>query len=157
MFEEATATVFQETFNLEGTNLLGQGASGIVADGEVQQGEKWLLWDNKRRTGNFKLGSDPQSKIINYIEQKRQQHQVEWFLIIAPSFASSAGENAVTIEKRLGIDIRLITAGDFKALAETWRERFAAENRELPLSIFYGSEEFNLEASTGALVLIRSD
>lgn len=35
LFEEATAEIFKEVFNLDGTQLLGQRASGSVADGEI--------------------------------------------------------------------------------------------------------------------------
>lgn len=77
LFEEATAEIFTEVFNLSGTSLLGQHANGIVADGEIEQDGKWLLWDNKRRRREFKLGSNTQSKIKNYIDTKNQQHKVE--------------------------------------------------------------------------------
>lgn len=102
-------------FNLRGTSLLGQHANGIVADGEIEQDGKWLLWDNKRRRREFKLGSNTQSKIKNYIDTKNQQHNVEWFLIIAPEFTEMAKTNANKLEMQAGgVDIRLVKAADFK-------------------------------------------
>ena len=65
LFEKATAEVCEEIFSLKGTNRLGQGASGIVADGEIEQNGKWLLWDNKRRAGEFRLDSNTQSKVTS--------------------------------------------------------------------------------------------
>ncbi|MFC6906731.1 hypothetical protein [Halalkalicoccus tibetensis] len=152
LFEEATAEIFTEVFNLSGTSLLGQHANGIVADGEIEQDDKWLLWDNKRRRQQFKLGSNTQSKIKNYIDTKSQQHTVEWFLIIAPDFTETARTNANKLEMQVGgIDIRLVKAADFVRLAELWWEKYAAENRELPLSVFYGSDLLDLEIAEEAL------
>jgi len=94
--------------------LLGQGASGTVADGEIDQVGKWLLWDNKRRTGDFKLGSTTRSNIKNYIDARNQQHDVHWVLITAPEFANSALKDINLMEKHLGgVDIRLVRADDF--------------------------------------------
>lgn len=151
LFEEATAEIFKERFNLEGTNLLGQKASGIVADGEIEQDGKWLLWDNKRRAGKFKLGSNTQSKIKNYIDTKSQQHQVEWFLIIAPEFTERAKKNANQLEMQVGIDIRLVKSADFKRLATFWQDSFDKEDQELPLSVFYGSDVLDFEVAKEAL------
>lgn len=151
LFEEATAEIFEKGFNLEGTNLLGQKASGIVADGEIEQDGKWLLWDNKRRVGKFKLGSGTQSKIKNYIDTKSNQHNVEWFLIIAPDFTERAKINANQLEKQLGIDIRLVKSADFKRLATFWRDSYDKESQELPLSVFYGSDVLNLDVTKEAL------
>lgn len=77
LFEEATGVIFEETFNLENTELKGQHSGGVVADGEIEQDGKWLLWDNKRRTGEFSLGSSTQRAIKDYISRKDQQHDVE--------------------------------------------------------------------------------
>lgn len=152
LFEEATAEIFKDVFNLEGTKLLGQVASGIVADGEVEQDGKWLLWDNKRRADKFKLGSNTQSKIKNYIDTKSQQHDVEWFLVIAPDFTKKAVDNATQLEKQVGgKDIRLVKAEDFKRLAIFWQDNYDKSGRELPLSIFYGSDILNLEETKEAL------
>lgn len=152
LFEEATAEIFTEIFNLEGTELLGQQANGIVADGEIEQDGKWLLWDNKRRVNKFKLGSNTQSKIKNYIDTKAQQHQVEWFLIIAPDFTERAKQNAKKLEMQVGgIDIRLVRAADLTQLAEYWIETYAEEGHSLPLSVFYGSEVLELEIAKEAL------
>lgn len=145
LFEEATAEIFDDVFHLKKTNMLGQTASGIVPDGEIEQDGKWLLWDNKRRTGNFKLSSDTQAKIKNYIDTKNQQHEVEWFLIIAPEFSETARDNAAKLEMQLGVDIRLVRAVEFKRLATFWRDTLDGGSRELPLSIFYGSERLNLK------------
>jgi hypothetical protein len=117
----------------------------VVPDGEIEQDDRWLLWDNKRRTGKFKLSSDTQAKIKNYIDTKNQQHDVEWFLIIAPEFSETARDNAAKLEMRLGVDIRLVRAVEFKRLATFWRDSLNGDSRELPLSIFYGSERLNLE------------
>ncbi|GAA0208439.1 hypothetical protein [Halobaculum roseum] len=151
LFEDATAEIFEEAFNLTGTNKLGQQASGVVADGEIKQDGRWLLWDNKRRRGTFKLDSDTRSKIKNYIDTKGEQHDVEWFLIIAPEFTEQAAENALQLEMRTETDIRLVRAADLKSLAELWRERYADEGRELPLSIFLGSEMFDVDAAATLL------
>lgn len=145
LFEKATAEVCEEIFSLEGTNRLGQGASGIVADGEIEQNGKWLLWDNKRRAGEFRLDSNTQSKIKNYIDTKKQQHDVEWFLIIAPEFSETARKNAAKLEMQVGIDVRLVRATDFKQLATFWRDEIGKDGQELPLSIFYGSGTLNLD------------
>ena len=145
LFEKATAEVCEEIFSLEGTNRLGQGASGIVADGEIEQNGKWLLWDNKRRAGEFRLDSNTQSKIKNYIDTKKQQHDVEWFLTIAPEFSETARKNAAKLEMQVGIDVRLVRATDFKQLATFWRDEIGKDGQELPLSIFYGSGTLNLD------------
>lgn len=152
LFEEATAEICREVFNLEGTELLGQQASGTVADGEIQQDDKWVLWDNKRRTGKFKLGSTTRSKIKNYIDTKNQQHDVQWFLIIAPEFAESAEENAQLMEKHLdGVDIRLVQATDFQELAYFWQDSFGDTTKEFPLSMFNGSGILNIDTLSRAL------
>ncbi|GAB7012631.1 hypothetical protein [Halolamina salina] len=143
LFEDATAEIFSEVFNLDGTNLLGQQASGVVADGEIEQDGKWLLWDNKRRAREFKLGSTARSKIKSYIDTKAEQHQVEWFLIIAPEFSKNAEAHAEQLEMQVGRDIRLVRAADFRQLAEQWREEYADDGHELPLSIFFGSGLFD--------------
>jgi hypothetical protein len=145
LFEEATAEIFNEAFNLDGTYLKGYTASGTVPDGEVEQDGSWLLWDNKRRSGGFHLDSDTRSKIKNYIDTKNQQHDVEWFLIIAPEFSSNTEKEATKLETQTGIDIRMITASDFRSLAEFWSEKFAEDGRELPLSVFYGGDVIDLE------------
>ncbi|GAB6878241.1 hypothetical protein JCM17823_05150 [Halorubrum gandharaense] len=151
LFEEATGEIFREAFNLEGTNQLGQKATGMVADGEIEQDGRWLLWDNKRRRQQFRLGSDARSKIKSYIDTKSKQHDVEWFLIIAPDFTDQAAANAEQLEMQIGVDIRLVRAADLKALAELWQEEFAADDRELPLAAFYGSEEFNVDTARSLL------
>ena len=151
LFEEATADICTDVFHLENTTLLGQHTNGIVADGEVEQDGAWLLWDNKRRTGEFKLGSSTQSKIKTYVDNKKQQHDVEWFLIIAPEFSETAKANANKLEMQLGVDIRLVRAADFKELACFWKETIADESQALPLSVFYGSEELDLGIVTDNL------
>ncbi|MFC7216198.1 hypothetical protein ACFQO4_19225 [Saliphagus sp. GCM10025334] len=151
LFEDATGEIFQEVFNLKGTNQLGQQATGVVADGEIEQNGQWLLWDNKRRRQEFRLGSDTRSKIKNYIDTKGEQHDVEWFLIIAPDFTDQAASNALQLEMQIGTDIRLVRAEDLKTLAELWRENYAADGRELPLSVFTGSEIFGVETAAGWL------
>lgn len=151
LFEDATGEIFREVFGLEGTNQLGQQASGVVADGEVDQDGKWLLWDNKRRRQEFRLGSDARSKIKNYIDTKAEQHDVEWFLIIAPGFTERAASNALQLEMQTETDIRLVRATDLKTLGELWRENFAADGRELPLSVFTGSEIFDVETAVSWL------
>ncbi|MGQ3330701.1 hypothetical protein [Halorubrum sp. FL23] len=147
LFEDATGEIFREAFNLEGVNQLGQKATGMVADGEIEQGGQWLLWDNKRRRNKFKLGSDTRSKIKSYIDTKDQQHDVEWFLIIAPDFTENAESNAMQLEMQVGTDIRLVRARDLKELAELWKEEYAEDDRELPLSVFRGSELFEVETA----------
>jgi hypothetical protein len=152
LFEEATAELFREIFTLDGTELLGQGASGTVADGEIEQDGKWLLWDNKRRSGEFNLGSTTRSKIKNYIDTKNQQHDVHWFVIIAPEFANSASEDANLMEKNLGgIDIRLVRANDFQSLARFWKDEFGDTSTEFPLSMFNGSDLLNIDTLTRAV------
>jgi len=152
IFEEATAEVFREIYNLNGTELLGQQASGSVADGEIEQDGKWLLWDNKRRTGNFKLGSTTRSKIKDYIETKNKQHDVQWFLIIAPDFSSNAIQNADVMEKQLDdVDIRLVRSSDFKRLAQFWQESFSDSGQEFPLSMFNGSNILDIDTLEVAL------
>lgn len=145
LFEEGTAEIFENIFNLEGASLLGQTSGGSVADGEIEQGNRWLLWDNKRRQGNFKLGASSSAKIKSYIDRKKQQHEVRWFLIIAPDFADSAEENALGLEMQTDVDIRLVPASEFKRLALFWRDNLAAGDRELPLSVFTGAGLFELE------------
>lgn len=152
LFEEATATIFEEAFNLESTNLLGQRASGTVADWEIEQDGQWLLWDNKRRSEPYKLASTTRAKIKDYIDTKNSQHDVEWFLLIAPAFADSAEKNALKLKKQTGVDIRLLTANDLRSLAEFWQDRFSGDGQSLPLSIFYGAGEFELEPAKESLV-----
>lgn len=151
LFEQGTAEIFDEIFNLGGTKLLGQNSGGNVADGEIEQNNKWLLWDNKRRVGEFKLGSNTRAKIKDYIDTKSQQHDVEWFLIIAPEFSDTAADNAVMLEMEVGVDIRLIRAGDFMQLATFWRDTLSTPDRELPLSIFTGTGELDLDIVKDAL------
>jgi len=150
LFEKATAEIFEEVFNLDSTTLLGQQSEGMVPDGEIEQEDTWLLWDNKRRTESFRLDGSAQHKIVNYIERKQQQHTVEWFILIAPEFGPNAGTNAIQLEKQVGVDIRLLAADDLKELALMWQDSFG-DDEELPLSIFYGSGKFNLEASKAAI------
>ncbi|MGZ0747015.1 hypothetical protein [Haloparvum sp. AD34] len=151
LFEDATGEIFREVFNLEGTNQLGQQASGVVADGEVEQDGQWLLWDNKRRRQEFRLGSDARSKIKNYIDTKSGQHDVEWFLIIAPDFTEQAASNALQLERQTRTDIRLVRAEQLKELAGLWQENYAAADRELPLSVFTGSEILSVDDAAGWL------
>lgn len=151
LFEQATARLFEDAFQLENTNLLGQQSSGTVTDGEIQQDDQWLLWDNKRRSEPCKLNSTTRAKIKDYIDTKNKHHDVEWFLLIAPEFAESAEHNALKLEKQTGVNLRLLTARDLRSLAEFWRERFESNGRELPLSIFYGTGTFDLEPAKEAL------
>lgn len=147
LFEDATAEVFQDVFNLDGTNQLGQQSDGVVADGEIEQDGTWLLWDNKRRRSEFRLGSDARSKIKTYIDTKNEQHEVEWFLVIAPGFTDGAVKNAENLERQTRTDIRLIRASDFKELAEHWRDHYDDGSQEFPLSTFYGSELLDMETA----------
>ena len=151
LFEEATGEIFREAFNLAGVNQLGQQATGMVADGEIEQNGQWLLWDNKRRRNSFKLGSDARSKIKSYIDTKDKQHAVEWFLIIAPDFTEHAAANATQLEMQVGKDIRLVRAADLRTLANLWQEKYATADRELPLSVFYGSGIFDVDAAADLL------
>jgi hypothetical protein len=151
LFEDSTAEIFNEIFNLDGTNQLGQQASGVVADGEIKQDGRWLLWDNKRRQGKFKLDADARSKIKNYIDTKDKQHEVEWFLIVAPDFTEQAAKNAEQLEMLVEKDVRLVRAADFKELAEFWQEEYANPDRELPLSIFFGSGIFEVDVAAELL------
>lgn len=145
LFEKGTAEIFKEIFNLEETQLLGQTSSGTVTDGEIKQDGKWLLWDNKRRKGEFKLGASTRAKIKSYIDSKNQQHTVGWFLIIAPEFAESAEGNALSLEMQTDVDIRLVPSDEFRRLANFWRDNLASQNRELPLSVFTGTGLFELD------------
>lgn len=145
LFEEATAEIFEEVFNLDGTNLLGQTASGTVADGEIEQDGDWLLWDNKRRSEPFKLGAGTRSTIKSYIDTKNQQHEVKWFLIIAPAYSDSAEDDALKLEMQTGVDIRLLEAEDIQRLANIWQGKYASPDRELPLSVFKGTGRLNLD------------
>jgi len=151
LFEDATAEIFREVFNLAETTQLGQQASGVVADGEIKQDGQWLLWDNKRRARKFKLGSTARSKIKTYIDTKAEQHDVEWFLIIAPDFSDSAETHAKQLEMQVGKDIRLVRASDLKYLAEHWQEHYDPDDTELPLSIFYGTGLFEPDVAIDLL------
>lgn len=152
LFEQGTAEIFEDIFNLDGTNLLGQMSSGTVADGEIEQDGKWLLWDNKRRKDEFKLGASTRATIKSYIDTKNQQHSVEWFLVIAPEFAKSADRSALDLEKETGVDIRLVPAREFRRLAIFWQDNLAPGNRELPLhTVFTGSGLFELDEVKGLL------
>lgn len=145
LFEQATAEIFDEIFNLDGTHLLGQTSSGTVADGEIEQDGDWLLWDNKRRSGPFKLGANTRSTIKSYIDRKNQQHEVNWFLVIAPEFSDSAEDDALKIEMQTGVDVRLLRADDIQRLANIWEGKYASPERELPLSVFKGAGRLNLD------------
>jgi len=151
LFERATAEVFTEVFGLEEVEPLGQQSGGNVADGQIQQDGKWLLWDNKRRSGTFKFDADTRAKIKDYIDTKSHQHDVEWFLVIAPDFTKSAAKRANQLEMQLGVDIRLVHASTFKRLARHWQETYAEREDSLPLSVFYGSDTLDLETTTAAL------
>lgn len=152
LFEQGTAEIFEDIFNLDGTKLLGQTSSGTVADGEIEQDGKWLLWDNKRRKGEFKLGASTRATIKSYIDTKNEQHSVEWFLVIAPEFAESADRSALDLEKETGVDIRLVPAREFRRLAIFWQDNLASGNRELPLhTVFTGSGLFELDEVKGLL------
>lgn len=151
LFEQATAEIFEDVFNLEGTELLGQTGGGNVADGQIEQDGKWLLWDNKRRSGKFKLDADTRAKIKDYIETKNQQHDVEWFLIIAPEFAASAKQKANQLEMQVGgKDIRLVEASAFVELARHWQTHYN-DSTEFPLSVLHGSDTLDIETAEGAL------
>lgn len=145
LFEQATSEIFEDVFNLDGTKLLGQTSSGTVADGEINQDGEWLLWDNKRRSGPFKLGANTRSTIKSYIDRKNQQHDVKWFLIIAPEFAESAEDDALKVEMQTGIDVRLLQAEDIQRLANIWEGKYASSDRDLPLSVFKGAGKLNLD------------
>ena len=151
LFERATAEVFTEVFGLEAVEPLGQQSGGNVADGQIQQDGKWLLWDNKRRSGRFKLNADTRAKIKDYVDTKRHQHDVEWFLIIAPAFAETATKRANQLEMQLGVDIRLVHASTFKQLARHWQETYSDRDNSLPLSVFYGSDTLDLDTTMTAL------
>ena len=151
LFERATAEVFTEVFGLEAVEPLGQQSGGNVADGQIQQDGKWLLWDNKRRSGRFKLDADTRAKIKDYVDTKRHQHDVEWFLIIAPAFAETATKRANQLEMQLGVDIRLVHASTFRRLARHWQGTYSDRNDPLPLSVFYGSDTLDLDTTTTAL------
>ena len=151
LFERATAEVFTEVFGLGEVELLGQQSGGNVADGQIQQNGEWLLWDNKRRSRKFKFDADTQAKIKDYIDTKDQQHDVEWFLIIAPEFTNSAKQRANQLEMQVGVDIRLIHAEAFAELARHWADKYSDSEHELPLSVFRGSDTLDLETTKGAL------
>lgn len=151
LFEDATGEIFSEIFNLDSTNQLGQQSSGVVADGEIEQDGEWLLWDNKRRAGKFKLDANTRSKIKNYVDTKAEQHDVEWFLIIAPDFSESAVTRAKELEIQIGTDVRLLRAADFKQLAELWRDNYANSRRELPLALFNGTGLFEPDVAGNVL------
>lgn len=152
LFERATAEIFEEIFNIEGTNLLGQTSSGTVADGEIEQNGAWLLWDNKRRTGEFNLSSTTRSKIKDYIDTKDHQHDVQWFLVIAPDFAESAKQNANVMEKQLDkVDIRLVRSSDFQELARFWQASVGHTGKSFPLSMFNGSDVLEIDTAKAAL------
>lgn len=133
LFERATGEIFSEILGLGSTELLGQSAGGNVADGQISQDGEWLLWDNKRRSGKFNFDADTQAKIKDYIDTKDQQHDVEWFLIIAPEFTNSAKQRANQLEMQVGVDIRLIHAEAFAELARHWADRYADSAHELSL------------------------
>lgn len=63
-----------------------------------------------------------------------------------------AKTNANKLEMQVGgVDIRLVKAADFKRLAILWQETYADGRRELPLSVFYGSDELDLDIAEEAL------
>ena len=76
---------------------------------------------------------------------------MEWFLIIAPEFSENAEIHSEQLEMQVGKDIRLLRAADLKQLAERWRDNYATDERELPLSVFYGSGLFSPEVAAEVL------
>jgi len=49
------------------------------------------------------------------------------------------------------VDIRLVPSGEFRRLANFWRDNLASQDRELPLSVFKGTGLFELDMVMGPL------
>lgn len=57
-------------------------------------------------------------------------------------------DDAEMLEKRVGgVDVRLVSAEDFRRLAEYWIDAVGDRSAELPLPIFHGAGELNLETA----------
>ena len=55
------------------------------------------------------------------------------------------------MDKQTEVGLRLLTADDLRSPADFWNDKFAEREAPLPLSIFYGAGEFDLESVNEAL------
>lgn len=115
-FEDITDFIFEKILGHKPLNLVGTNH----ADGALSYKDRVIYWDNKSKESPVNL-KDHIKQFDSYIKQSEKP--VAGFLVIGPDFTPESGLLAMQYQVENGIMISMITAKEFKTLAEAWTKK----------------------------------
>ncbi len=131
-FEEGTRYIFINKFLLKTKDMPGtEKPDGCI---ELPDGSL-LMWDNKSKEDTYTFPNSHINQFKRYIRDSIEK-RVSCFLVIVPTIADDVDMKCMQlkIESQHDSDVCVISAEDFKWLADAWAER--GKNKPLNLNLF---------------------
>ena len=119
-FEDATNYIFEKILLNKPLTLVGTDHP----DGKLSFKDKYIMWDNKSKEKPVNL-KDHIQQFDKYI--KSSDKEVVVFMVIAPSFTSQSIQECVNYALNNDTQILLITASEFKNVADIWKKKHEGE------------------------------
>jgi len=119
-FEDATNYMFEKMLLNKPLTLTGT----EHPDGKLSFKDKYIMWDNKSKESPVNL-KDHMQQFDRYI--KMSEKEVAVFMVIAPAFTSQSIQECVDYSLSNDTQILLITAEEFKSVAEQWNRKHGGE------------------------------
>lgn len=135
-FEAATNYIFEKIFKIK--PLLMSGTEH--PDGILSFNDKLIMWDNKSKETDVSL-AEHIKQFDRYI--KNAAKPVSVFIVIGPSFSEDSPKECAKYALANDTIILLITAQEFKDLADKWLKMHSNDGEVLPLGIFKQNGRFN--------------
>ncbi len=136
LFERATDYIFEELLFHKPLVLKGT----EHPDGMLSYQDKIIMWDNKSKESAVNL-SDHIKQFDRYI--KKSDKRVPIFLVIGPDFTDNSTNVAMQYMLENDTIISLVTAEEFKSLAEKWSKKDEKLTDPFPLGYFKQPGRFN--------------
>lgn len=135
-FETATNYIFEKIFKIK--PLLMSGTEH--PDGILSFNDKLIMWDNKSKESDVSL-AEHIKQFDRYI--KNSTKPVSVFIVIGPSFTEDSPKECAKYSLTNDTIILLITAQEFKDLADNWLKLHSNDGEVLPLGVFKQNGRFN--------------
>lgn len=119
-FEDATNYIFEKMLMNKPLTLTGT----EHPDGKLSFKDKYIMWDNKSKETPVNL-KDHIQQFDRYI--KMSDKDVVVFMVIAPDFTPQSVQECVDYSLNNDTQILLITADEFKIVAEAWNKKHPGE------------------------------
>ena len=123
-FEDATNYMFEKMLLNKPLTLTGT----EHPDGKLSFKDKYIMWDNKSKEVPVNL-KDHIQQFDRYI--KTSEKEVAVFMVIAPAFTPQSVQECVDYSLNSDTQMLLITAEEFKMVAEQWNKKHKGETFNL--------------------------